>query len=46
MLYQAQSTLGSEPWLAIAPGAFILLTTISVSMIGDDLAEQSVARRL
>ena len=40
MLYQAQSTLGSEPWLAIAPGAFILLTTISVSMIGDDLAKQ------
>ena len=42
MLYQAQSTLGSEPWLAVAPGAFILLTTISVSMIGDDLAEQGM----
>jgi len=40
MLYQAQSTLGSEPWLAIAPGVFILLTTISVSMIGDELAER------
>jgi len=40
MLYQAQSTLGTEPWLAIAPGAFILLTTISVSMIGDDLAHR------
>jgi peptide/nickel transport system permease protein len=39
MLYQAQSTLGSEPWLAIAPGVFILLTTISVSMIGDELAD-------
>jgi ABC-type dipeptide/oligopeptide/nickel transport system permease subunit len=39
MLYQAQSTLGTEPWLAIAPGVFILLTTISVSMIGDGLAD-------
>ena len=38
MLYQAQSTLASEPWLAIAPGAFIVLTTVSVSLIGDRLS--------
>jgi len=38
MLYQAQAALSTEPWLAIAPGAFILLTTVSVSMIGDRLA--------
>jgi peptide/nickel transport system permease protein len=41
MLYQAQSALGTEPWLAIAPGAFILLTTVSVNMIGDRLASRS-----
>jgi peptide/nickel transport system permease protein len=38
MLYQAQAALATEPWLAIAPGAFILMTTMSVSFIGDRLA--------
>jgi peptide/nickel transport system permease protein len=38
MLYQAQAALATEPWLAVAPGAFILLTTMSVSLIGDHLA--------
>lgn len=38
MLYQAQAALTSEPWLAVAPGAFILLTTASVNLIGDRLA--------
>jgi peptide/nickel transport system permease protein len=38
MLYQAQAALATEPWLAIAPGAFILMTTLSVSLIGDRLA--------
>ena len=40
MLYQAQSALSSEPWLAIAPGVFILITTVSVNMIGDRLASR------
>jgi peptide/nickel transport system permease protein len=40
MLYQAQSALATEPWLAIAPGAFILLTTVSVNLIGDRLASR------
>jgi peptide/nickel transport system permease protein len=35
MLYQSQATLGSEPWLAIAPGAFILITTAAVTLLGD-----------
>jgi peptide/nickel transport system permease protein len=43
MLYQAQTTLGTEPWMAIAPGAFILLTTVSVNMIGDRLARRPSA---
>ncbi|HMF97852.1 MAG TPA: ABC transporter permease [Vicinamibacterales bacterium] len=38
MLYQAQAALATEPWLAIAPGACILMTTMSVALIGDRLA--------
>ena len=35
MLYQAQATLSTEPWLALAPGLFILLTTLSVNLTGE-----------
>ena len=38
MLYQAQSTLSTEPWLALFPGVFILATTLSVNVVGDELA--------
>jgi peptide/nickel transport system permease protein len=38
MLYQAQATLASEPWLALSPGIFILMTTMSVNILGDRLA--------
>jgi peptide/nickel transport system permease protein len=41
MLYQAQASLGTEPWLALAPGLFILMTTVSVSFVGDRLASTS-----
>jgi ABC-type dipeptide/oligopeptide/nickel transport system permease subunit len=41
MLYQAQATLGTQPWLAFAPGLFILLTTLSVNLAGDRLARRS-----
>ena len=44
MLYQAQAALSTEPWLAIAPGAFILLTTVSVALVGDRLAGTPSAR--
>jgi peptide/nickel transport system permease protein len=40
MLYEAQATLATEPWLALAPGLFILLTTVSVNMTGDRLASR------
>jgi len=40
MLYQAQSTLATEPWLAFAPGLFILMTTLSVNLAGDRLASR------
>ena len=32
---------GTEPWLAVAPGLFILLTTLSVNALGDRLASRS-----
>ena len=38
MLYQAQATLATEPWLACAPGLFILVTAFSVNLAGDRLA--------
>jgi peptide/nickel transport system permease protein len=45
MLYQSQSTMATEPWLAVAPGIFILLTTISVNVAGDRLiAAKRVSR--
>jgi ABC-type dipeptide/oligopeptide/nickel transport system permease subunit len=44
MLYQAQASLGTEPWLALAPGLFIVITTVSVNVIGDRLASASAGR--
>ena len=38
MLYQAQATLGTEPWLALFPGLFIFLTALSVNLTGDLIA--------
>jgi len=40
MLYQAQAALSTEPWLAIAPGLLILLTTLSVNVVGDRLSRR------
>ena len=39
MLYQAQATLSTEPWLALFPGLAIFLTMLSVNALGDALAE-------
>jgi peptide/nickel transport system permease protein len=38
MLYQAQTTMTSEPWLAIFPGAMIFLTVLVCNAVGDQLA--------
>ncbi len=40
MLYQAQTTMTSEPWLGIFPGAFIFLTVLSCNVIGDAVADR------
>jgi peptide/nickel transport system permease protein len=37
MLYQAQSTMSTEPWLAIFPGLFIFLTVLACNTVGDSL---------
>ncbi len=39
MLYQSQAMLATEPWLAVAPGIFILLTTTAVTRLGDEVAQ-------
>jgi peptide/nickel transport system permease protein len=44
MLYQAQTTMTSEPWLGIFPGAFIFLTVLCCNVLGDTLAEGRVER--
>lgn len=38
MLYGAQSAMTTQPWLAIAPGALILLTVLTVNSVGDGLS--------
>jgi peptide/nickel transport system permease protein len=40
MLYQAQTTMATEPWLALFPGLFIFVTALSVNAVGDALARQ------
>jgi peptide/nickel transport system permease protein len=42
MLYQAQSSFATEPWLALAPGLFIVVTALSIHVIGDHLARTRV----
>lgn len=38
MLYQAQTTMSSEPWLGVFPGAFIFVTVLCCQVVGDALA--------
>lgn len=38
MLYQAQATIGSEPWLALFPGLMIFLTVVTINSLGERLA--------
>jgi peptide/nickel transport system permease protein len=40
MLYQAQTTMCTEPWLAFFPGLFIFATVFAVNTLGDALAER------
>jgi peptide/nickel transport system permease protein len=38
MLYEAQASLATEPWLALAPGVFIVITTLAVNLAGERIA--------
>jgi len=40
MLYQAQTTMSSEPWLGIFPGAFIFLTVLCCNILGTALTDR------
>jgi len=39
MLQDAESTMVTKPWLSIFPGAFILLSVLSVNAVGDGLRD-------
>ncbi len=38
MLYQAQSTMSTEPWVAFFPGMLIFVTVLCVNVVGQDVA--------
>jgi peptide/nickel transport system permease protein len=38
LLYGAQASLATEPWLAIFPGAFIFWIVLAVNLVGEGLA--------
>ena len=43
MLYQAQTTMTSEPWLAIVPGIMIFSTVLTCNAVGDAIANANSA---
>ncbi|HEY7290351.1 MAG TPA: ABC transporter permease [Vicinamibacterales bacterium] len=43
MLYQSQATMSTAPWLALAPGVFIVLTTVTVNLAGERAFNRSRA---
>ncbi len=42
MLYQAQTTMTSEPWLAIFPGLMIFLTVLACNAVGETIGQGPV----
>jgi peptide/nickel transport system permease protein len=44
MLYQAQTTMTSEPWLAIFPGLFIFATVLACNVVGDAIGASPTHR--
>lgn len=44
MLYQAQTTMTTEPWLAIFPGMFIFATVLACNAVGDLLGGAAASR--
>jgi peptide/nickel transport system permease protein len=46
MLYGAQATLSTEPWLASFPGIFIFVTVLAVNVVGEELRASAAGRSL
>ena len=46
MLYQAQTTMSSEPWLGVFPGAFIFVTVLCCNVLGNAIADRANAVRV
>jgi peptide/nickel transport system permease protein len=44
MLYQAQATMATEPWLALFPGAAILISVLTVNALGERLSSKRAPR--
>jgi peptide/nickel transport system permease protein len=40
MLYQAQSTMSTEPWLAVFPGLFIFVTVLCANAVGEGIVRR------
>ena len=40
MLYQGQTTMSTEPWLAVFPGACIFATVLCLNLLGDALSHR------
>jgi peptide/nickel transport system permease protein len=45
MLYQAQTTMTTEPWLGIFPGVFIFTTVLCFNVLGDSLSSSRSSSR-
>jgi peptide/nickel transport system permease protein len=45
MLWQAQSAMSTEPWLAVFPGVAIFVTVLACNAVGDALADGATRAR-
>jgi len=45
VLDQAQTTMSSEPWLGVFPGAFIFLTVLCCNVLGTALTDEGTPGR-
>lgn len=43
MLYQGQTAMMSQPWIAVAPGAFILITVLCLNVLNEALSGAKAA---
>ena len=43
MLYQAQTTMTTEPWLALFPGACIFVTALAINLVGEGIGLRQAA---